>query len=374
MRLAYINNIWDNHYGHYLMEILKQRYNELTIDIYFCASSESNRKYQFESSASTLYGMYHLKGEISWGIDKHFNWGIFPLIFQNKYDLYFIGGYFYPTVMLAIILCRLLKRRYILVIDHMYKKKGFLNIIKKFLITGANGYITTSLEAKENLIFYGARKNNIYIAPLSCNDSFYRTDQDIIPDVRFLQKYNLKEKYILFVGRFEEYKGVTYLLEAFKLLKFKYKHNDIDLVLIGSGALQENINNFIEINNLKNDIKVISWLSYTDLPIWYKNALIFVFPSYYDVWAFVINEAMAARLPVISTNEVGAVRALIKNDINGIVIPSKNSEILAHEIDRLLQDIQLREILAKNAFETALKYKLDNIAKIYIQAIQNIIK
>jgi len=144
--------------------------------------------------------------------------------------------------------------------------------------------------------------------------------------------------------------------------------------LIGSGALQENINNFIEINNLKNDIKVISWLSYTDLPIWYKNALIFVFPSYYDPWAFVINEAMAARLPVISTNEVGAVRALIKNDINGIVIPSKNSEILAHEIDRLLQDIQLREILAKNAFETALKYKLDNIAKIYIQAIQNIIK
>jgi len=124
MNIAYLIGMWGKYYGHYLIEKISLNNPDLHFDIYYCSTSEKNRKYDIEPAYSDLYNTYYLKGEISWGIDKHFNFGIFGLIFKNKYDLYLIGGYSYPTVMLAIILSRLFHRQYILQIDHMYKKEG----------------------------------------------------------------------------------------------------------------------------------------------------------------------------------------------------------------------------------------------------------
>lgn len=85
---------------------------------------------------------------------------------------------------------------------------------------------------------------------------FYLSSQDKIPDLEFLQRNGLKQRYLLFVGRFEEYKGVRFLLGAFKLLKNQYHHHDVDLVLIGSGTLQAEIETFIKENNFQNEIKI----------------------------------------------------------------------------------------------------------------------
>ena len=57
-------------------------------------------------------------------------------------------------------------------------------------------------------------------------------------------------------GRFEEYKGVMYLLEAFKLLRDKYRHQDIGLLLIGSGSLEQQIRSWVVNNQLENWIKI----------------------------------------------------------------------------------------------------------------------
>ena len=369
MLIAFITNIWGRGTGHYLMEILIQQYLEIQIDIYYCSYSEANRHYKIIPSRSDYYQSFHLKGEISWGVDKHFNFAIIPLILKNKYDFYLVGGYSYPTVALAIILCRFLKRKYILSIDHMYKKTGrkewFKNLIKRFLIRGANAYITTSEEAKENLIFYGVIKDKIFIAPLSCPDFFYRENIQI--NNSFIKPF---EKYILFIGRFEEYKGVMYLLEAFKLLRGKYNYKNIGLLLIGSGSLEKKVQNWVTDNQLDKWIKIENWKPYEDLPQWYFNALMFVCPSFYEPWAFVVNEAMAAGLPVIATQAVGAARTLIKNRENGFIIKEKDSEELALKMKELLENETLRRKIANNAYETQKKYTIDKISDIYYQVFR----
>ncbi len=368
MRIAYIIGLWGRYYGHYLFEKLVSKYSNINLDIYYCSYFESNRHYKIISPQSSYYQSFHLKGEISWGIDKHFNLGIVPLIFRNKYDLYLIGGYSYPTVALAIILCRLLKRRYVLLIDHMYKKEGkkeqLKNCIKRYLIKGADAYITTSKEAKDNLVFYGAHKDRTFIVPLSCPDFFFRENIKIN---NFIRPF---EKYILFIGRFEEYKGVMYLLESFKLLRDKYHHQDIGLVLIGSGSLEHQIRNWVVNNRLEDWIKIEDWKSYEELPQWYFNALMFICPSFYEIWAFVINEAMAAGLPIIATKAVGAARALIRNRENGLVIKGKDSELLAQKMKELIENERLRKKIAKNAYETQKRYALEKISDMYYQAFQ----
>jgi glycosyltransferase involved in cell wall biosynthesis len=369
MKIAYIIGLWGKYYGHYLFERLISNYPNIDLDIYYCSYSEANRHYKIILAQSDYYQSFYLKGEISWGIDKHFNLGIIPLIFKNNYDFYLIGGYSYPTVALAIILSRLLKRKYILLIDHMYKKEGkeewLKNLIKRFLIKGANAYITTSEEAKENLVFYGAYKDKIFIAPLSCPDFFYR--ENIKINNNFVKPF---EKYILFIGRFEEYKGVMYLLEAFKILRNKYQYQDIGLFLIGSGSLKQRIRDWVVNNQLENWIKIENWKPYEELPQWYFNALMFVCPSFYEPWAFVVNEAMAAGLPIIATQAVGAARALIKNEENGFVIKEKDGEQLALKMKELLENEELRKKLSENAYKTQKKYTLDKISDIYYQVFQ----
>jgi len=81
---------------------------------------------------------------------------------------------------------------------------------------------------------------------------------------------------------------------------------------------------------------------------------------------------MAARLPIISTPEVGAVRALIQNGVNGIVVPTKDSIVLAQQIHYLINNTVLREEIADNAYQTALQYKLDKIAEIYSKTLKEV--
>ncbi len=371
MKIAYVTNLWGKYYGHFLLERTIQKYSNVNLDIYFCAYSEKNRHYTIKVPKSDLYYASHLKGEVSWGIDKHFNFEIIPLVLKNKYDLYLIGGYSYPTVALAIILSRLFKRKYILLIDHMYRKSDrkewFRNIIKKFLIRGANAYITTSEESKGNLVYYGASQNKIFIALLSCSDFFYLDNQNT--DKNFQKPF---EKYILFIGRFEEYKGIKYLLNAFKIVKSKIP--DINLVLIGSGSLEQDIQVFIKENNFSKSIKIYNWLSYEELPPYYRNALMMICPSTHEPWAFVVNEAMASGLPVIASSAVGAARALIKNNENGFIVPPQDSQAIADKITTLLNDENLRKRISQNAYRTVKQYTIGKISDIYYKVFNFVIK
>ena len=370
MKIAYITNLWGKYYAHFLFKRIIQKYPNVNLDIYFCAYSEKNRHYKIKVPKSDFYHASHLKGEISWGIDKHFNFEIIPLILKNKYALYLIGGYSYPTVALAIVLSHLFKRKYILLIDHMYKKHGrkewLRNIIKKFLTRGANAYITTSRESKENLVYYGADKNKIFIAPLSCPDFFYLDNHNVSKG--FQKPF---ERYILFVGRFEEYKGIKYLLNAFKVVKSKIP--DINLVLIGSGSLEQDIQAFVKKNHFSKSVKVYNWLPYEELPLYYRNALMFICPSTYEPWAFVVNEAMASGLPVIASSAVGAARALIKNNENGFIVSPQDSQAIADKIIKLLSSENLRKRISQNAYQTAKQYTIDKISDIYYRTFNFIV-
>ena len=56
----------------------------------------------------------------------------------------------------------------------------------------------------------------------------------------------------------------------------------------------------------------------------YRGADLVVFPSRYDTWGMVVNEALTDGLPIIVTTEVGAVPDLVEDGVNGVVIPPKD--------------------------------------------------
>jgi glycosyltransferase involved in cell wall biosynthesis len=116
------------------------------------------------------------------------------------------------------------------------------------------------------------------------------------------KKYNLPDKYILFVGTIEPRKNLASLLKAFVYLKRKEKipHK---LVIVGKkGWLYNNIFKIIFSNNLRKEIILTGFVDERDLPVIYTLAEILVYPSIYEGFGLPPLEAMACGTPVIVSN------------------------------------------------------------------------
>ena len=185
-----------------------------------------------------------------------------------------------------------------------------------------------------------------------------------IKNINFLTKEEAQNKLInrtskLLIGTIAEWtsnKGLIYLLKAVK----KIKDKNFDLVLIGSGENpdKEKITKFIEKKNLKN----IHLIEFVPNAVNYLKAFdIFILPSTKEGLPYTIIEAMAAEVPVISTN-VGGIPEMIENNINGILIEPKNSHLLADKILEFINNPEMtKEMTKKSRQKVEKEFTLDQM-------------
>ncbi len=95
------------------------------------------------------------------------------------------------------------------------------------------------------------------------------------------------------------------------------------------------------------------------LPDAFAQADVFVLPSRHDGWGLVINEAIAAGMPVITTDCVGAAADLVEDGRNGFVGPADNAETLVTAIDRFITDPARIGPFAARSRTIARRYRLE---------------
>ena len=110
------------------------------------------------------------------------------------------------------------------------------------------------------------------------------------------------------------------------------------------------------------------------LPQYYAIADVFVLPSTEEVWGLVINEAMACGLPVISTDKVGASIDLIKQGVNGYVIPASDVDRLFESLEMILSDSKLKSSMGKASEEIINDFTISHAAKRFVRAIDFVYK
>ncbi len=145
-------------------------------------------------------------------------------------------------------------------------------------------------------------------------------------------------KYIIgTVANFYKTKGISYLIEAMRLLEAKYKPLDVKCIVIGDGKQRPELEKLIEKYNLKNKVFLTGRI--TDAYQYLKAFDVFILPSLKEGFPWIMLEAMAAEIPIIATN-VGALPEIIENGKQGILVKPKNSQILAEKIFWLLNNEQ----------------------------------
>jgi glycosyltransferase involved in cell wall biosynthesis len=153
------------------------------------------------------------------------------------------------------------------------------------------------------------------------------------------QKYKLPDKYVLFVGTLEPRKNAVRLIEAYSLMPEELRW-EYPLVLVGSLGWKSNeikraLAKAPKVNVLGHVIRAL-------LPQIYHGASLFAFPTLYEGFGLPLLEAMAARLPIITSNTGAAPE--IAGDSALQVDPLSVAEI-SNAMERILGNVQLSSAL-----------------------------
>jgi glycosyltransferase involved in cell wall biosynthesis len=177
---------------------------------------------------------------------------------------------------------------------------------------------------------------------------------------------------VLFVGQFEERKGVVDLLEAFAALDDPTAR----LRLVGNGSLEREI---AERATQDPRIEIAGYMPQAQLPDALGRARCLVLPSITtaldrEPWGLVTNEAMHAGLPVIATDAVGAAAGgLVEDARNGLIVPEGDRRALAGAIRRLTGDPAFAAQLGDQARRDVERFNHRAMADAFEEAVEHAI-
>lgn len=130
-------------------------------------------------------------------------------------------------------------------------------------------------------------------------------------------RLNLPEKFFLFVGRFAPEKNLLRLVEAYASYRHAAGTDAWGLVLVGGGPQEQLLRQKVE--GIPGVLFAGSHRS-DELGLYYGLASCLILPSVSETWGLVVNEAMAAGLPVIVSHRCGCVAELVRPGFNGYVV------------------------------------------------------
>ncbi len=161
-----------------------------------------------------------------------------------------------------------------------------------------------------------------------------------------------KGKTILFVGNKIRRKGGLVLLKAFKKVKSKIK--DARLIMISSD-LDVHSKGERGRNLMESDVFIKGFSNKKTLGSWYRKADLFVLPSLKEPFGIVLLEAMAYKLPCISTRRY-AMREIIEEGKTGFLVKSKSPSELADRIVFLLKHPAVSRKMGEAGYQKVIKY------------------
>jgi len=212
----------------------------------------------------------------------------------------------------------------------------------------ADKVIAVSKQTKSDLIeFFGIEEKKVEVVYQGCND-IYLHDATTRKKTEVRLKYELPEKYMLYVGTIEARKNLLQVVKAI--------HNgnvSFPLIVIGKPTpYLDEIKKYIAINNLKG-INILHNIPQSDLPAIYQNASIFIYPSIFEGFGIPILEALWSKVPVITSkggcfNEVGG--------NSSKYIDPNNVDEITYSIKELLTDSSLCRTMIENGYRHAQQF------------------
>lgn len=180
---------------------------------------------------------------------------------------------------------------------------------------------------------------------------------------------DLQKSWLTSMGRLTHQKGFDLLLQAFA--QIAPDHPDWQLLILGDGELREDLEAQKEQLGLTNQVFFLGRVHNPFSVL--KRAKIFVMSSRFEGFPMAHGEAMTCGLPVIATDCPSGPSELIRNGIDGILVPPDDLDKLAQGMDDLMCDEVKREQLAQNTGAVFERFGLATIMQDWENLIKEVI-
>lgn len=322
--------------------------DNLNLTIYYSAVSEHDRFWTYQNASNVeekfMRGFsFH---------QFHFNPIILKVI-RDDCDLFIMGSYGYPTVMLAILLLKLFKKPWVLIHDgvsplKLDKEKSYIKLTKKVFMTGANAYYANGTVSKRDLKNYQISGEKIFNQYLTVDVQDFiskgvRKDE-FRKEIRSEHDIDNDSVVLMYSGRLIKSKGVQNLIDAAR--KLLNQGFNVYVLIVGEGSYRKTLESYCE--GIESRVVFTGHVKSEEIHKYYYASDIFILPSYDDPWGLVVNEAMACGLPIIVSDATGCSIDLVKN--NGYVFPFGNVDRLYEKLVRLM-DSKLRKKYSEKSYE-----------------------
>ena len=230
-----------------------------------------------------------------------------------------------------------------------FPKKYFglgLYWLKLRVFSKATRFFAMSLDMKKSLMFLGCPEKKIIVHYFGADTTRFQG---------YPRSYSSTHEYtqLLMIANMVEKKGHLFLFKVLKML-LKKETTAFNLIVVGSGILEDQLKTFVRENGLTDHIRFIPHIDYLseDFVRLYYNSDIFIHPSITgsrgekEGIPGVLVEAMATGLPVISTFHAG-IPAVIENGKTGLLVDEWNISELLQALESLISDSSKREELGR---------------------------
>lgn len=218
----------------------------------------------------------------------------------------------------------------------------------RWLVRRCSAVLAIGRSAAERYTALSGNRQKIYNFPYVCDARRFQPQDASLRRHYIRMNLGIPEDAVVFLycGQLIERKGVEVLLQAFERLGQMSSY----LIIVGDGPLRARM------ARPPKPVILVGSVNYDEIPNYFVAADVFVFPTLYDGWGVVVNEACSAGLPVIASSAAGAARDLIVDGDNGLLVGPGDVEALRGAMQRLLTDSELRQRMGQRAREVIADY------------------
>lgn len=333
---------------------------------------EKNRKWEipFDSCQfryEVLPGRDLYIRSLDWGL--HLSWGVTQALRRLAPDVIVGTGYVSPAYLTAQRYARRYGLGYVLwsgsTLATSRIGKGPLRWMKRCFLRRCDAFLSYGTDATQALTTLGANPSRIVSGRNTVDvDFFARLAADACEAPSFAEwRSRFPARVILYTGQMLDRKGVMDLIQAFQQANCP----DLGLVLVGDGPEFDNY------RRVTQGMTGVFWEGYVqsrDMGPYLAAADVLVMPSYLEPWGLVVNEAMAAGLPVIATTCSGATTDLVREGETGYAFTAGDVNRLATLLCSVAREPEKWKKMGEEAARRMQIYTPQDYAHAFLQSVR----
>ena len=226
----------------------------------------------------------------------------------------------------------------------------------------------SNFQAKELASDLSLSQDSVSVIPNPISPLFLKQAEEI-------PRLEPQKPAVLYTGRIELNKGTLELLRSVAQVASQFP--DVEYVLAGgrhnsihNGTLQEALSR----NGTRAHVRLLGHVPWEQLANLYRQARVFVMPSYYETFGISVIEAMAFGLPVVATT-AGGLPEVVDDGITGILVPPGDSQALGDALIQLLSDPDLRRRMGRAGQERVrAEFTVDQIVPKTLAVYESVVR